>query len=373
MDSRYLGNILVHIMNDGTVFLLPSVLPLIVLEYGFSFSTAGFISAIIPFCLSIVQTPIGRIADRLPSTVLLRAGIMIVGTGALMVWMAPPLFIPALFIIGIGGSFYHPVGYAFTSRIVKRGSTGYALGMQSSSGDIGILVAFLAAGPLAIFAGWRAVFGVWGILCFSIAVITSLMFRGDGASPSEAKSSLSLLKKRDALLVMVVFAILGTVQRIIYTYLPTIFFLGGLDITSADLIYALLIGVGIAGGIIGGRFTDKYGPRKIVVAFFAIMFAALLALFMSPALSFAIAMIVILGVTSPGVYPPLYYMMREVTGGKLVGTAYGLLLSLGMLCGIGGVTIGGYIIDYAPNLIYVFAAVLALAGTAIALKFPKKQ
>jgi FSR family fosmidomycin resistance protein-like MFS transporter len=358
-------------MNDGTVFLLPSVLPLIVLEYGISFSTAGFVSAIIPFCLSMVQTPVGRIADRLPGTVLLRVGILIVGSGALMIWLAPAFLIPALFIIGVGGSFYHPVGYAYTSRIIKRESTGFALGMQSSSGDIGVLVAFLAAGPMAILAGWRFVFGVWGILCLASVALSSIMFRGDVSPPSQEKSDLSILKKRDAIMVMVLFAILGTIHRIIYTFLPTLFFIGGLSITASDLIYALLIGVGIIGGILSGRLTDKYGPTRLVFTYFALTSAVLILLFSVPILSFSILMVIALGLTSPGLYPTLYYIMREVTNGRLVGTAYGLLLSLGMLSGIIGVTVSGYIIDYSPSWIYVFSAALAMLGALLALKLPK--
>lgn len=373
MDNRYVGNLLTHIMNDGTVYLLPSILPLVVIEYGFSYITAGYVSAIIPLCLGVLQTPIGRYADRVSSALLLRIGILIVGAGSLVAGLAPSLFLPALFIIGVGGSFYHPVGYAYTSRIMSSGKTGLALGMQSSSGDIGILFAFLTAGPMALIAGWRSVFVVWGIASILIALATTLLFKGDDSAPASSLSDLSALKTRQAILVMVLFMILGAVQKLIHTYLPTIFFMQGTGITLADLMTSLLIGTGIIGGIIGGRLTDRRGARLVTIAFNAAAAIALSLMFFSSQLAFSASMIVALGLALMGLYPPLYYVMRQVTKGKLVGTAYGLLLSLSMFSGILGVTAGGYIVEYMPSMVYLLGAALCIVAAALALGLPRRN
>lgn len=373
MDNRYVGNLLTHIMNDGTVYLLPSVLPLVVMEYGFSYITAGYVSAIIPLLLGVLQTPIGRYADRVSSTLLLRVGILIVGAGSLVAGLVPSLFLPALLVIGVGGSFYHPVGYAYTSRIMGSGRTGLALGMQSSSGDIGILVAFLTAGPLALIAGWRSVFVIWGIASIVIALATTLLFRGDDSAPPPSQSDMSALKTRQALLVMVLFMMLGAVQKLIHTYLPTIFFMQGTGITLADLMTSLLIGTGIIGGIIGGRLTDRSGARLVTIAFNAAAAVALSLMFFSSQLAVSAIIIVALGLTLMGLYPPLYYVMRQVTKGKLVGTAYGLLLSLSMFSGILGVTAGGYIVEYMPSMVYLLGAALCIVAAAMAMGLPRRN
>lgn len=373
MDNHYVGNLLTHIMNDGTVYLLPSVLPLVVMEYGFSYITAGYVSAIIPLLLGVLQTPIGRYADRISSTLLLRVGILIVGAGSLVAGLVPSLFLPALLVIGVGGSFYHPVGYAYTSRIMGSGRTGLALGMQSSSGDIGILVAFLTAGPLALIAGWRSVFVIWGIASIVITLATTLLFRGDDSAPPPSQSDMSALKTRQALLVMVLFMMLGAVQKLIHTYLPTIFFMQGTGITLADLMTSLLIGTGIIGGIIGGRLTDRSGARLVTIAFNAAAAVALSLMFFSSQLAVSALTIVALGLTLMGLYPPLYYVMRQVTKGKLVGTAYGLLLSLSMFSGILGVTAGGYIVEYMPSMVYLLGAALCIVAAAMAMGLPRRN
>jgi MFS family permease len=374
MDSRYYANLLIHIMNDGTVFLLPTVLPLIVLNYGFSYGIAGFVSAIIPFCLGVFQTPVGRYSDRFSNALLLRIGILIVAAGAFMVGFVPELLIPGLFTIGIGGSFYHPVGYAYTSKIVRNSNSGAALGLQSASGDCGTLIAFLTAGSLVILAGWHSVFITWGALCFTAFVASTLLFRGKELeihSGGSTHSDLSLLKKRDAILIIILFAILGAVQRILSNYLPAIFFIGGNNINIADILTALLIGAGVLGELIGGRFVDRFEGRNLTLLYFASSTLVLIALFFVSEISVAAILVAAVGLIITGLYPIFYYMMRVVTSVKIVGVSYGLLLSVGMLSGMGSIAAGGYIVEASPPLIFIFAAALTLTGLILSFWLPR--
>lgn len=368
MDSRYFASLLLHIMNDGTVFLLPSVLPLIVFEYGFSYITAGYISAIIPLCLGIFQTPVGRFSDRLPNTLLLRVGILVVGLGAVSVYF-PETLLLSLVMLGVGGSFYHPVGYAYTSRIIRNGTSGTALGIQASSGEIGTLAAFLTAGPLAVIAGWRAVFIAWGIMCLASFVVASFILREEPTGedvPKAKPTDLSLLKSPPALLIMALFAILGATYRILANYLPAIFFLQGADIVTADLLSALLIAMGIVGGVVGGRLVDRYDGRLVTLSLFAISTVALLVMYASPLLALTGLMVCIVGITVTALYPIFYFLMKEATSVSIVGVSYGLLLSLGMLSGIASLTAGGYLMEHDPRLVFVLGAVLTLLATAAA-------
>lgn len=373
MDPRYFINLLMHLMNDGTVFLLPSVLPLIVLEYGFTYTTAGFVSAIMPFCLGILQTPIGRLSDRSSNTLLLKVGLLIVVIGSILTATVPVLFIPTLFLIGVGGSFYHPVGYAYTSKIIKNSGSGSALGLQVSSGDIGILVAFLTAGPVALIWGWRATFLLWGAMGVAVLVLSSFYLKEEKTTLQVRSSSpdLSLLKKKEAILIMILFAILGAISRILSTYLPSLFFIKGLDITMSDLITGIYIATGIVGGIISGRLVDRFGGKNVTLLLFSSTTIVLTAMYAIISVAVEVLMVAAVGIVAVGLYPGLYLMMRQATSSKIVGISYGLLLSLGMLSGIASVTIGGFIVDIAPQMIYIFGAMLAFLGAALSIKLPK--
>ena len=393
MDARYYANLMIHFMNDGTVFLLPAVLPLIIIEYGLSFGAAGLLSSIIPFCLGVLQTPIGSLSDRLPNTLMLRFGILIVSIGSFTAALFPSLLAPSLFLIGIGGSIYHPVGYAYTSKIVQNSGTGTALGIQSSSGDMGILAALLSAGPLIMVGGWRSVFLFWGTLCLASFIVTSFIFRGGSnpsetvlgsqseaktcgppktpypAPPSTAKGhTLSILLKKESLLIMVLFASLGAVQRLISTYLPTVLFFEGIDITIADSITGVLVGAGIIGGILGGNMVDRYGAKNMTISFFLSTSVLMACAFFVRETFPTVILISMVGVALWGIYPALYLLMREATSVSMVGTSYGLLLSLGMLSGIASISIGGLIMETSPYLIYILGASIAAFGTALSTK-----
>ena len=376
MDPRYFANLMIHFINDGTVFLLPSVLPLIIVEYGLSFGAAGLLSSIVPFCLGVLQTPMGSISDRYSNTLLLRLGVLVVSAGSFLAAFSPSLLVPSLLFIGVGGSVYHPIGYAYTSKIVQKSGTGTALGIQSSSGDVGILAALLTAGPLIAIGGWRLVFLFWGCLGLSSFIVASLVFMFSRDAPEQKSpqdisasnpkaSALSLLLKREAILIMVLFAILGAVQRLINTYLPTVLFFQGLGIGLADSITAVLIGAGIVGGIIGGRMVDRYGAEYITLAFFLSSSIMLTCAFFVRSIASTTALIFLMGITIWGIYPALYLLMREATSASIVGISYGLLLSLSMLSGIVSISIGGVIMERSPYLIYLLGAVIAVLGTAL--------
>ncbi|MCX8151405.1 MAG: hypothetical protein N3D85_07915, partial [Candidatus Bathyarchaeota archaeon] len=74
------------------------------------------------------------------------------------------------------------------------------------------------------------------------------------------------------------------------------------------------------------------------------------------------------GVVLLGIYPALYLLMREVTSTKIVGTSYGLLLSLGMLSGILSVSVGGALMELSPYFVYVLGSIIALLGTMISTR-----
>jgi len=284
-------------------------------------------------------------------------------------------------MIGIGGSIYHPVGYAYTSKIARNSGTGTALGIQSSSGDMGILVALLTAGPIIAFGGWRLVFLFWGALGLSTFFIASAVFMRNGRPPENSSpsasnapkiSALSLLLKREAILIMVLFATLGAVQRLINTYLPTVLFFQGIDIVIADSITAVLIGAGIIGGILGGNMVDRHGAKKMTLVSFLSSSLLLATSFFVRSIIPATILIFLMGIALWGIYPALYLLMREVTSSSIVGTSYGLLLSLSMLSGIASVSIGGILMESSPHLIYILGAGIAALGAFISTRLFEK-
>jgi MFS family permease len=62
-------------------------------------------------------------------------------------------------------SFYHPVGISMVSRAHPDKKIDFAMGIQSGSGNLGGLVAFLSTGLLAQNYGWKMPLWLWACLC----------------------------------------------------------------------------------------------------------------------------------------------------------------------------------------------------------------
>ncbi len=93
--------------------------------------------------------PMGMAADRFSRKKLLAGGLAINSLGFVLLSVAPNYgtALLAVFLTGVGGSFYHPAATAMVARLCPVG-TGKALGLVGIGASVGFFV-----GPL--FAGWR--------------------------------------------------------------------------------------------------------------------------------------------------------------------------------------------------------------------------
>ncbi len=93
--------------------------------------------------------PIGMAADRFSRKKLLGGGLAVNSLGFILLSLAPNYgtALLAVFLTGVGGSFYHPAATAMVARLCPVG-TGKALGFVGIGASVGFFV-----GPL--YAGWR--------------------------------------------------------------------------------------------------------------------------------------------------------------------------------------------------------------------------
>ena len=93
--------------------------------------------------------PMGMAADRFSRKKLLAGGLAINSLGFILLSLAPnyATALLAVFLTGVGGSFFHPAATAMVARLCPVG-TGKALGLVGIGASVGFFV-----GPL--FAGWR--------------------------------------------------------------------------------------------------------------------------------------------------------------------------------------------------------------------------
>ena len=256
------------------------------------YATPGFVA------FGLFAVPAGWLADKWS-----REGMMLVfflGIGAASVLTAladtPVQIGLGLFVIGMFGAIYHPVGLAMV--VQGRVRTGMPLAVNGVFGNLGVGCAALITGFLIDQTGWRSAF-VWpGIVCVAIGCAYALFLsatrqsRGtaDKVTVGEAKSDQMLQVSRPVLIkifAVILFstAVGGLVFQSTTFSLPKVFDerLGELAVTATSVgSFAFVVfALASVGQLIVGYLLDRVSLKLVflIVAaiqtvFFALMVGA---------------------------------------------------------------------------------------------------
>lgn len=167
-----------HTANDGTVVLLPTLLPAAVLIFGMSYVQLGILVSAGYLANVVVQPLAGQYSERIEPKKLLALGIGVMGASTVVIAYAPnySLLLVGAVLLRLGSSFYHPIANSVVSRTTVRKSVDRRMGVQSGFGDLGSLLIFSGGAVLYSVYGWKLPFLIFaGIdLVFSLFVYTSL-------------------------------------------------------------------------------------------------------------------------------------------------------------------------------------------------------
>ncbi|MHB1471997.1 MAG: MFS transporter, partial [Thermoplasmataceae archaeon] len=134
-----------HFSNDGNFLLFPVLITYYSLIPGISLILLGAVAIIYNALSGLLSTPIGHLADRTDRDgLLLAAGIAINGS-SVGVFAIPFLYhslaIPAIIggsvLLGLGQSFYHPIGATIITESFDKKTATKMLGINGSFGSLG--------------------------------------------------------------------------------------------------------------------------------------------------------------------------------------------------------------------------------------------
>ena len=255
-----------------------------------AYATPGF------FAFGLFSLPAGWLADKWS-----RKGMMLVfflgmgGSAMLTALAETPLQIGiGLFVIGIFGAIYHPVGLAMV--VQGRAKTGMPLAINGVFGNLGVGCAALVTGFLIDQAGWRSAF-VWpGAVCVAIgltyAVFLSVSRRLDDVAAYSGKPNFEQRLQVPRNVLVKIFAVIffstavgGLVFQSTTFSLPKVFDerLGDLALTTTSVggFAFLVFALASVGQLIVGFLLDRVSLKTIFLAvagiqalFFALMVGA---------------------------------------------------------------------------------------------------
>lgn len=261
-----------HMLIELYLLMHLALLPVFMEEFQLNLFQAAMIATLPSLLSLLMQVPMGLLADRVETKILLLSSMLIESLSALIVSQASDVYtlIVGLSLLRISIPVYHNPGLSAISRFTERKQWSQALGMHNALGSLGAAIGALSL-PILMLSplGWRSAYLLWPIpvLAWTIPIIKTGITggtetEGKGSERRISSNFLSFLTLGFATFLFMFslreMAIVG-----ISTFMTT-YLVDGLQLSRimATLIFGLGSLVGVVGSLSGGYLGGKMGERK---------------------------------------------------------------------------------------------------------------
>ena len=377
IDRRRLGALtLGHFSVDYAMGVVPSLLPFLVAERGYSLSQASTLVLAVVASSSIIQPIFGRLGDLRPMPWLLPIALVMSGLGVATIGFVSSYaaVLVVTILAGIGIAAYHPDSTRYVSFVSgSQRSTGMSI--FAVGGNLGFAFAPVVVTPVVLLFGLEGTAALLALPFAAAAVILASYRALRAAEPPEQRASQHSPGGRDE---WGAFGRLtsSTVLRFVVfygmvTFVP-LYFVLELGASEALGNAALTVMV-VAGGIttlITGRLADRF-PRRTVLWLSILPLTPALLLFLLGGPAVAIVLSALIGATTIGTVAVSLVMSQEYLPNHM-GLASGM--AIGFALGLGGVGAGllGFLADATGiSTVIALMAILPVPALALALSLPR--
>jgi len=308
---------LFHGLNDAATIVAPTVFPILYSRSFLitSYAQIGLLSNIGLFTTLVMQFLAVRLSYRHEYRSLLAAsGLGICASLALVPFsLSFGILVFSFVLIRIASSLYHPVIIAWVSKSSAGSGKELddAMGIQSGSGNVGVMLAYLSVGFLAQRWTWKTPFFVWAIVGLGLVALALLALRGISSRDVEHAPSLDPASWARSL---------ASIKR----FIPGFFFGGmGWSVTvfyapsllnhrfqipmgRTGLFLALWIGIGTITGYGYGTWSRRFGRKKVFLVSLGGAVVSLFLLGFAPSKELAVAGLLAFGGFLLMTYPSLH-------------------------------------------------------------------
>lgn len=362
-----------HFVNDFYPFVLPLLLPFLVLEFGLSYLSAGILVASNLGAAVVLNPMVGHFADVYKKKKLILCfglAFLAISTSALsFAQNYLTLFILCL-LMGIGLSTYHPQATRFIS-IRYRKRMGKFMGIFGIGGSAGAFATAIILVPLISALGWRgAIFFLFIPGCLAAFILWRILrepkIRSSRGFPK--------VKIRPLILLSTIVGFRGFAFRGFLTFLPAYFIMvRGTTILEMGLLMALMLGTGIVAQPLGGAISDIIGRRKMFTISLSFLMLFLLAFTNSSGL-ISLVWLVLIGFCAYSTFPVGLAFASELVPAERVGMSVGFVFGSTLAFGAISTLMVGYLIDLS-GFYWSFVTLSFFAGFAaiLSLLLPRGQ
>lgn len=368
---------LAHLVNDTYAWMLPALLPLLLVKLEISLGLAGVLITLYQASSSFTQPLLGHLADRGTRTRWMAwTGVAISGLAAGSLGLAPSFAVVALVLLvgGLGTALYHPVSAALVSAALPTATRGRWMSVYISAGNFGLPIGTFVLGLVVATAGLGATWIV-AIPALVAAVLVWRLGPTEVAHASEPALGLRAIFRTNQRMLGRLIAVAATrawASALVASFLPVYAVARGASIIDASRLLTLFLLAGAVGGLIGGTLADRVGRDRVIVTSlliaspFCLLLGAQTAI--GPLFLVAAAMC---GLLLNGSFVVLAVRGQESLPGSL-GMVSGLMLGLSI--GLGGLAVAPMAViaeRFGIPVALDVAAVLAIACALIMRTVPK--
>ncbi len=377
-----------HLSHDLATALPIPLLPLIREGLGLSYLRSGLLISALTITSGFSQVPMGWLGDRTSRRVVVAAGLVGVSLTTLAVGLSPSYY-PMLFILVIMGLFagaYHPSSNSMLAGYFEPERRGSILGLHLLGGTMGFAMAPVFGGLIANMIGWRFAFIILSIPALVAAPLVLKGFRliehaknGELSSqaptsngfPVKAMPKLSSLGKvlRPIALVSILAILTQFIAGSAMTFIP-LYLVDKHSISAANA--ALWVGVirggGMAGSLLGGWWSDRWGRKNVLFLAIVATGPVLYLLTILPFNALLIVIFVLFGMFMLMRQPAVQMLLLDTTPPQLRATVIGIYFFLSMEGMSLAQPIVGYLMDIW-GIVQVFhvIALISIALSAVVL------
>lgn len=370
------GAAFAHLLNDLIQATLPSIFPLLKLNYSLSFGQIGLMALVYQVTASLLQPWIGLYTDKHPKPYLLPAGMVmtLIGIALLANAGSYPMLLLAAAVVGVGSATFHPEASRI-ARLASGGRFGTAQSTFQVGGNTGSAIGPLLAAAIIIPNGQQA--AAWFMVVALVAILVLLRLtswvrqhgqakarnlarsHGQGLSRPQVIRAVAVI----CILIFAKFVYIASITNYFTFYLMQRF---GLSVQHSQVFLFMFLAAIAAGTFFGGPVGDRIGRKAVIWISFLGVAPFALAL-PHATLFWTGALAVIVGLVMSSAFSAMVVYAQEAVPGR-VGLISGLMF--GLMFGIGGIGAAGLgqLADMKGIVwVYGVTSFLPLLGLATAL------
>ncbi|MEQ4725297.1 MFS transporter [Nonomuraea sp. B19D2] len=347
------------------MFVTAGLLPPISKDLGISSSAAGQLMTVFALAYAVLSPVLAALTARLSRKTLLLVAMGVFVFGNVLTALAPtyPLVMATRVVAAAGAAMFTPTASGVATTLTEPERRGRALALVMGGLSVSSAIGVPLGTWLGTASGWRATLwlvsglGVIGLIGVA-AVVPAVRIPTSG----RLRERFAPLGDRQVLVVLTTQLLMFAAGFTAYTYIGSLF-----DLPLPAVLWAWGLG-GIVGNQLGGRFTDLYGPRRMVLLGLAAstVFLALIPV-ANLALPVALGWAFLWGALGWLVAPAQQFRMVGAVPGN-VPIGLGLLSSaqyIGLF--VAGLAGGAALDWYGRAGVIVLATLLALVGLLFTL------